>query len=478
MCANVYKTEAVTTKDGKMMVVGYARVSTDNQTENYSIDEQIERLRSYCKAKDWALLKTYVDGGYSGGNTDRPALQQMLEAIKETSVDAVVVYKLDRLSRSQKDTITLIEDEFLSHGTDFVSINENFDTSTPFGKAMIGILSVFAQLEKDQITERFTMGRIGRGKAGFFHGGGNPPTGYNYIDGMLQVNEYEAIQVQRAFDLFLSGKSINAIWHILSAQYVTKWSATKVRNVMKNSVYIGKVKFKGCEYDGAHHPIVSTEIFNEANRILASSDRELAKTVSQKSPFRAGFLLSGLVQCGRCGARYSANHGYYKCYSRAKSSEKFIIDPNCMNDNWRIEELDSLIEYQVKSLASSDVALKSVLRNSNIDKTVKADKSKLQKRIKELDTQIDKLIELYQLSSIPMETLTRRVNELSSEKNTLRAELSTPDEIPIKDLFLSSLSSCVAGYEGADVDKKRMYLRSLIERIIVDGKSVEIEWRI
>lgn len=136
----------------KTLVFGYVRVSTENQLENYSIEEQISRLKSYCAAKDMILLKIYTDGGYSGGNTDRPALKQMLADIKTVNVDAVLVYKLDRLSRSQKDTLTLIEDEFLAHDVDFISINENFDTSTPFGKAMIGMLSVFAQLEKDQIT--------------------------------------------------------------------------------------------------------------------------------------------------------------------------------------------------------------------------------------------------------------------------------------------------------------------------------------
>ena len=161
-------------------VFGYVRVSTDNQLDNYSIEEQAERIKAYCKAKGWNLLYIYTDGGYSGGNTNRPALQKMLAAIKRSEAAAVVVYKLDRLSRSQKDTLTLIEDSFLAYNTDFISINENFDTSTPFGRAMIGILSVFAQLEKDQITERFTMGRIGRSKAGYFHGGGNAPTGYDY----------------------------------------------------------------------------------------------------------------------------------------------------------------------------------------------------------------------------------------------------------------------------------------------------------
>ena len=123
-------------------VFGYVRVSTENQLENYSIEEQTVRIRSYCQAKGWHLLKIYTDGGYSGGNTNRPALQQMLFDIKQGKADAVVVYKLDRLSRSQKDTLNLIEDYMLAAGVDFISINENFDTSSPFGRAMIGILSV------------------------------------------------------------------------------------------------------------------------------------------------------------------------------------------------------------------------------------------------------------------------------------------------------------------------------------------------
>ena len=110
-----------------MVVVGYARVSTENQLENYSIEEQTDRLKAYCAAKGWSLRKLYVDGGFSGGNTNRPALQQMLTAIRQGGVDAVVVYKLDRLSRSQKDTLTLIEDELIAHGADFVSINENLN---------------------------------------------------------------------------------------------------------------------------------------------------------------------------------------------------------------------------------------------------------------------------------------------------------------------------------------------------------------
>ena len=461
-----------------MMVFGYARVSTENQLENYSIEEQSARLKSYCAAKGWALLHTYVDGGYSGGNMDRPALQAMLARIRQTHVDAVVVYKLDRLSRSQKDTLTLIEDELLARGTDFVSINENFDTSTPFGRAMIGILSVFAQLEKDQITERFTMGRIGRGKAGYFHGGGNAPTGYNYGGGLLTVNQYEAIQVREAFDLFLSGKSINAIWHILSAKYITKWTAAKVRNVLKNSLYIGKVHFMGQEYEGVHQPIVAKATFVAANQLLASLSRAQAKTTSQRSPFRAGYLLSGLLYCGRCGARYAANHGYYKCYSRAKSTPKFVIDPNCKNDHWAIAVLDALVCGQATVLISNPSAMDRLIKASNTPKAVHLDKDQLRRTCADLERQIDRLLGLYQIGSIPIASVAQRVNDLSAQKSALEAQLDIPDETPTGGPYTAALEDYRRGFEGGDTDRRRALLAGLLERVIIDGQTIRLYWRI
>lgn len=462
----------------KMMVVGYARVSTDNQLENYSIEEQTERLKSYCAAKDWILVQTYVDGGYSGGNTDRPALQQMLAEIHKGKIDAVVVYKLDRLSRSQKDTLTLIEDELLSHGTDFVSINENFDTSTPFGRAMIGILSVFAQLEKDQITERFTMGRIGRSKAGYFHGGGNAPTGYDYIDGELVINEYEAQQVRKVFNMFLAGSSINAIHRGLEKAYTTKWSAAKVRNVLKNSVYIGKVKFMKEEHQGAHEPIIEETIFRAANALLSSSARNEKTTSYPKTPFRAEYLLSGLVYCSRCGAKYSANHGYYKCYSRAKSTPKFIVDPNCKNDNWEISILDNLIVGQIDLLSTSKDSLEELKHDSKKTNKIEVDRSRVNKRISEIDKQIGKLIELYQVSSIPMASISEKVEALSHEKSSLSQQLENSNVIPQSDLFEDALSDYVDGFKESKIEQQRLMISRLIEKILIDGKSIKIQWRL
>ena len=132
----------------------YVRVSTQEQAvEGYSISEQIDRLTKFCEAHSWKIYKVYTDPGFSGGNMNRPSLQKLFADCTQKRFDTVLVYKLDRLSRSQKDTLYIIEDLFLTNHVDFISMSENFDTSTPFGRAMIGILSVFAQLEREQIKD-------------------------------------------------------------------------------------------------------------------------------------------------------------------------------------------------------------------------------------------------------------------------------------------------------------------------------------
>lgn len=459
-------------------VACYVRVSTENQLENYSIPEQTERLKAYCQAKGWKIYKVYPDAGYSGGNTDRPALQQMLEDIQSGIIDMVAVYKLDRLSRSQKDTLTLIEDEFITHNVEFVSMSENFDTSTPFGRAMIGILSVFAQLEKDQITERFTMGRIGRSKAGYYHGGSTHPFGYDYIGGKLIINEYDAAQVREVYNRFLNGQSINSIYADMHKKYGGWRSAPHTLNVLRNTVYIGKVKFRGVEYDGIHEPIIDTKIFNQVQELLNSSKREGRKTAAQKTPFRAGYLLSSLVNCARCEARYSANHGYYKCYSRAKSDKKYITDPNCKNDNYEIEKLDNLIINEIKKLQFDDDYFNKSVKQSDNSAEIK----RLQNRIADIDKQINRLLDLYQIGSLPLDGISARTKDLQNKKKVVEDEIT---KIDVKDKntdkikeFKSALSCVDNVFKIGNLEEKRLLVSTLIEGIYIDGQNVTIKWRI
>ena len=205
-------------------VVIYVRVSTQEQAaEGYSIGEQLERLRLFCKAHDWTLVDEYVDPGYSGATLQRPAISKLISDIEKETFNTILVYKLDRLSRSQKDTMHLIEDVFMVNNIDFISMNENFDTSTPLGRAMIGILSVFAQLERDQIKERMGMGKEARAKEGKWQGGSTVPVGYEYdiASGQLVINEYEAIQVREVFNMVLAGVPYKTIAETLTGKGYT-----------------------------------------------------------------------------------------------------------------------------------------------------------------------------------------------------------------------------------------------------------------
>lgn len=460
-------------------VACYLRVSTENQIENYSIAEQKERLEAFCKAKDYKIFKFYIDPGYSGGNTNRPALQQMLSDIKSKNIDMVIVYKLDRLSRSQKDTLTLIEDNFIANNVEFISVNENFDTSTPFGRAMIGILSVFAQLEKDQITERFTMGRIGRAKNGLYHGGSTIPTGYDYVDGKLVINEYEANQIREIYKRFLNGESINSIQKYMHETY-KKWSgATNIYYVLKNSLYIGKVKFKGKEYDGEHQPIIDKETFDKVQKLLNSSARNDKKNSAQKTPFRAGYLLSSLIYCGNCGAKYCAEHGNYSCYSRTKSSKKFIKDPTCKNIKIKINELDEFVKNEILNLSFNDESIE----NLKAKQFTPVDTAPLKKRLKELSAQMSRLVDLYQIGDISTDDIKKRIKKLQSEKAMIETQIenaSSQDDINKRiENFKNLLSQSERILNNAPLQSQRLFVSSLIQKVIVHPSGeIEISWRV
>lgn len=459
-------------------VVGYVRVSTDNQIENYSIEEQNDRIKAFCKAKDWNLTNIYTDGGYSGGNTNRPALLQMLKDIENGLIDMIIVYKLDRLSRSQKDTLMLIEDNFISSNVNFVSISENFDTSTPFGRAMIGILSVFAQLEKDQITERFTMGRIGRAKNGYYHGGSIAPTGYDYVDGNLVVNEYEAHQVREVFRLFLEGNSVNSIQKFMSENYTNQhgnWSShTLILNILRNNLYIGKVKFKKNEYEGNHIPIVSNEVFEQSQQLLKSQTR-YEKNPYTKTPFKANNLLTSILYCKKCGARFTGNHGKYVCYSRGKTNKDQIKDPNCKNKRWDISELDNVTREEVLRLIFDESYFNNLVSSSK--DVPSSNKDNIINRINELDKQIARMIDLYQVGNIPLEQISERISKLKNEKDTISEQLA--DEQQTKITVSQAKEILKRGKQILDkgnLPQQRLLISSLIDYVEIDDNKIDIHW--
>ena len=202
----------------------YIRVSTQEQAEEgYSLGEQEERLKKYAEAMEWKVEHIYKDGGFSGGNMERPALKQMIDAIKHGKTDIVLVDKLDRLSRSQFDTLYLIKKIFNENNVAFVSRAEAFDTSSSFGRAMVGILAVFAELERERIKERMSEGRQGRLKEGKFRGGNTVSYGYDYAPnlGYLVPNDYEKPNfLDSGYNIVFSGNLGNKMFSLLQTYFI------------------------------------------------------------------------------------------------------------------------------------------------------------------------------------------------------------------------------------------------------------------
>ncbi len=459
----------------------YIRVSTLEQAqEGYSVGEQRERLIAYCKAQDWLIADIYVDGGYTGSNLNRPGIQKLMSETEK--FDVVLVYKLDRLSRSQRDTLYLIEEIFRPNKVDFVSMQESFDTSSPFGKAMIGLLAVFAQLEREQIKERTWMGRVARAKTGLHHGGGNIPIGYDYEDGKLIVNPYEAEQVRKIYEWYLSGASLKAITDKLQdAGYTNKYSSynswSSVRNILENETYIGRLHFGDVVVDHAHEAIITEEQFNAA-QILRGKRREQFGSHA----FQSKHVLTGLLFCGHCGGRYylrnTGKYSYYACYSRTKQMKNMIKDPNCQNKIWRAQDLEPIIEEKILAL----------LRNPKIAEELAAGKPKapapvskntdIGRRIREIDRQIGKLMELYQQDDIPPELLGEKINRLYGEKTALENSIAPVEEtnaMPL-DLVAELITNAAEIWDFADENQKRRILQSLISRIVLTDDQVDIEW--
>jgi len=248
--------------DEKKKACIYVRVSTEAQeAEGYSLDEQERLCKAAIESKEWEYTRTYCDGGFSGKTVDRPALQEMFKDVRSGLVDAVMIYKLDRLSRSQKDTLTIIEDILLPNKVDIVSIRETLDTSTPWGRAMIGILASFNQLDRETITMRTTMGRRAKAKVGGYTGG-RPPIGYKTLDKELAIDEKEAWIVREVFKMRRAGKSFRAIADALEARGILgrdkkPLGYTTIGSIVNHrELYLGYKEYAGNKTKGKHPAIL------------------------------------------------------------------------------------------------------------------------------------------------------------------------------------------------------------------------------
>ncbi len=438
----------------------YARVSTEMQAEEgYSIEAQKKLLEAWCVSREIKNFVFYVDAGFSGSNLERPAIKKLLEDIEENRIGTVAVYKLDRLSRSQKDTLFLIEDIFNPKSVDFVSLSENMDTSTPIGRAMLGIMSAFAQLERETIKIRTRMGMKERVKSGLWMGGGKIPFGYDYdrVTGTLVKNE-DSDKVKKIYSLYLEGYSPASIAKMLDLKY-----ERLVVQVLKRRTNLGLIPYKGEEYSGLHAPLIDEETYLKT----AEEMRKRARI-----PSTSKHLLSGLIFCGLCTARMRyqkwGKKGYkLVCYSTQNSKPYLIHDPNCKSERVWADEVEEKVICDLFSMT--------LRKNGKDEKTderkIAEDKSKKLKK---------KLSRLYEIYSDGDDTALNMIKDLRTEisncEEKIRQAKKNIEAENRKNKLFESSENLSEIWPALSVAEQKRIINSLIEKIVIFPKKIEIHY--
>ncbi|WP_338040045.1 recombinase family protein [Liquorilactobacillus ghanensis] len=473
-----------------MKVACYVRVSTiDQAEEGYSIGQQIDRLKKFCEAKDYSIYKVYKDPGFSGSNLERPAMQQLINDCQNNKFEAVLVYKLDRLSRSQKDTLHLIEDVFNANEIAFVSLNENFDTSTAFGKASIGILSVFAQLEREQIKERMQMGKIGRAKNGLPMSWRNAPFGYRYKNRKFEIDEFQANVVKRIYNDYLSGISITKLRNTLNQEgHLGKsvpWSYRTVRQILEHRVYTGFNEYKGKVYPGIHQAIISKDVFEKVQKELKVRQIEAYKKNNNPRPFQSKYMLSGLLKCGYCSANLGlhiyvprkdgSQSKFYKCPSSIKkktfTNRQYSF---CSQPFLNKKDLEEHVIREIRKLQLNPQSI--VHEQNNISGNIKL----LKQQLKKIDVKSERLMNLYINSdSFDLKMLDKKRKQIQQERAQINEQIKdiknkTPELSP--DGATAILKEC-GNIEKLSYEKQKLVVRKLIKEIIVKGHDISVSWR-
>src|SRR4051812_7542440 len=312
----------------------YTRVSTDQGLEQdfNSLDAQYDASQAYIRSQahaGWAMLRSkYDDGGFSGGNTDRPALQRLLADVTAGKIDVIVVYKVDRLTRSLADFAKLVE-LFDTHDVSFVSVTQQFNTTTSMGRLTLNVLLSFAQFEREVTSERIR-DKIAASKRKGLWVGGMAPLGYDTKDRKITVNDAEADRVRSIFRSYLDLGNLN----LLMADLRKRSIVTKVRplktgqtvggipftrgrlaHLLRNRFYVGKVVFKGDTLAGEQPAIIDQDLF----------DAVQAKLNEQINNHKVSRSKSEALLLGRNGHKMTPSH----VRKRGMKYRYYISSPFC-----------------------------------------------------------------------------------------------------------------------------------------------------
>jgi len=483
----------------------YTRVSTDMQVNAESLSTQEKQLREYCKYHKLKVYKIYTDAGLSGSTTEhRPAFLKMMADAKEKKFEVLVVAKIDRISRNLSDLLEMITTlERLDIA--FISISQQFDTSTPMGKLTLSILGSFSQFEREMIAERVRENMLERAKDGKWNGG-VIPYGFEVEDKKLRINRDEADVVEKMFDLYLERRSIRITTHIANTmdakpRYSKDWSPTTIRRMLENPIYYGaacynkrkshghttrpRPKKEWIVVEGVVEPIVPKEKWETVQSIIKFEASAHPRTK------RYNHMLSGLIRCGHCGGSMQGyNHpkrgkgggswSYYKCSWHINKGPSVCPGNTVSKKDTEKKVINMIATWASDPAAVVDQAYRLIKSDSKLAVKMNSHLGGLEKRVSVIDEALTRIMDAFQEALIDKEEVMSRSRPLRSEKEILDAEiiklrvqsnLSVDGSIDTESLK-RTFGDFSQVFKSLDAQEQKTLLAQVIKQIVVhlDGR--------
>ncbi len=464
----------------------YVRVSTEEQAqEGYSIRAQQEKLKDYARIKEWSIYKIYADEGISGKNIkDRPAINELINDVKNNKIKNVVVFKIDRLTRNTVDLIQLV-DLFNKYDCRFNSLMESIDTQTASGRMFLKIIGTFAEFERENIAERVQVGFERRAREGYSTCSAISSYGYDRENGerVQTINEKEAKIVKEIYDMFVNQNlSVTGIAKNLNLRKIPSkrgkyWCTTTVRDVLTNANYIGMVRYavneekRNFETEGKHIPIISTELFEEAQRLL----KKVQKISFTKKP-REETYYCGFLYCGKCGKKLASHTNkrtkadgssylkidYYCPCNYLKVCDEPSINHNKVEKAF-VEYINNIEDFKLNNdfqIEEQENKRKEYLQNKHTYELQLNTLEKKQKEIMNLYVKGDIDFENYRSMK---ELIDIDKNKIIEELEKINAELNKKIVIQKEDIILNLREN----WELLNNVEKRQFLYKFINKIVI-----------
>ncbi|HPQ72197.1 MAG TPA: recombinase family protein [bacterium] len=462
----------------------YTRKSTEEglDQEFNSLDAQREAAEAFIASQrheGWeALPNRYDDGGYSGGNMDRPALQRLLEDIEEGHVDSVVTYKVDRLSRSLLDFTKIVE-TFERQGVTFVSVTQAFNTTTSMGRLTLNILLSFAQFEREIIGERIR-DKVAAAKRKGKYMGGMPVLGYDVdrVAKKLVVNTTEAKLVRHIFKRFIQTGSATLLADELNRQghrtkewvtakgtthVGTTWNKMHLYRMFNNRLYIGEIVHHDQHYPGEHEAIVPRDLFDKVQAILEENCRVRGNKTRAKTPA----LLKGLIKCGCCGGAMGPSftkkdgktYRYYVCIHATKRGWK-----TCSVKSVAAGEIESVVMAQLRALFQTPELIAETCRVSRQKEADEIEHLKAERF--GLEGELPKVSD-----SLRKREVEKRIAEIDGMVATLESNPLSEQQVA------DALRNLDQAWEELFPSEQARIVALLIERITVANEGIDVRYR-